>query len=204
MTDVAERESNVDGRVARRERNVDAVLDVVLEMFAEDMLFPTIEQASKRSGLSLRSLYRYFADPGELVEAAIKHDRKRASELTHLSRIGKGPFERRVQDFVSMRVRLYETHGPIYRATVHNAAAHSRVRDELQRNRGLLSEQFEMQFEPELAAFAPRARVSVVEAGNVLTQLDSIDLLRHTRNLTVAETTAVLRDSLRALLAPGA
>ncbi|MFZ4810915.1 MAG: TetR/AcrR family transcriptional regulator [Ilumatobacteraceae bacterium] len=200
MTDIAEQESHIDGRVARRERNIDAVLDVVLEMFAEDMLFPTIEQASKRSGLSLRSLYRYFADPGELVAAAIKHDRRRAAELTHLSQIGQGPFGRRVDDFVSMRIRLYEAHGPIYRATIHNAAAHSRVRDELQRNRSLLREQFELQFAPELAALAPRARVSVVEAGNLLTQLDSIDLLRRFRNLTVVETTAVLRDTLSTLL----
>lgn len=202
MTDIAEQESHIDGRVARRERNIDAVLDVVLEMFAEEMLFPTIEQASKRSGLSLRSLYRYFADPGELVEAAIKHDRRKAAELTHLSRIGQGPFDRRVDDFVSMRVRLYEAHGPIYRATIHNAATHSRVGNELQRNRSLLREQFELQFAPELAALAPRASVSVVEAGNLLTQLDSIDLLRRSRNLNVAETTAVLRYSLSTLLTP--
>ena len=54
-------EPPIDGRVARRQRNLDAVLDVVLEMFAEDMMFPSIEQASKRSGLSLRSLYRYLS-----------------------------------------------------------------------------------------------------------------------------------------------
>ena len=77
-------EAPVDGRVARRQRNLDVVLDVVLEMFAEDMMFPSIEQASKRSGLSLRSLYRYFADPGELVEAAIKRSQAQAAKVTHL------------------------------------------------------------------------------------------------------------------------
>ena len=77
----------LDGRVARRERNQNAVLDVVLEMFAEDMMFPTIEQASKRSGRSLRSLrslYRYYADPAELAEAAIKRNREQAGELAQL------------------------------------------------------------------------------------------------------------------------
>ena len=72
MTDLDATTETTDGRVARRQRNIDAVLDVVLEMFAEDAMFPTIEQAATRSGLSLRSLYRYFADPGELLEAAIK------------------------------------------------------------------------------------------------------------------------------------
>ena len=202
MTQTAERESRVDGRVARRERNIDAVLDVVLDMFGENMLFPTIEQASKRSGLSLRSLYRYFADPGELVEAAIKHDRKRSTDLTRLSRIGQGRFDRRLDEFVAMRVRLYEAHGSIYRASVHNAGAHSRVRDELERNPGLLREQFALQFAPELNVMADSVRASAVEAGNVLTQLDSIDLLRGSRHLTAAETTAVICDTLRVLLAP--
>jgi AcrR family transcriptional regulator len=85
-----------DGRVARRERNQNAVLDVVLEMFAEDMMFPSIEQASKRSGLSLRSLYRYYADPAELVESAIKRNREQTMEIAHLPRIGEGPIDDRL------------------------------------------------------------------------------------------------------------
>jgi AcrR family transcriptional regulator len=204
MTDAIESQEPVDGRSARRERNRNAVLDVVLEMFSEDMLFPTIEQASKRSGLSLRSLYRYFADPGELVEAAIKRSRQQATELTHLPRIGQGPFADRLHDFVSMRVRLYEVNGPMYRATVHNAASNSRVRDEMHRNRSLLHAQFEAQFAPEIAARPAGLRTSVTEAGNTLTQLDSLDLLRRYRNLTVAETTTVLCDALTALLHPDA
>ena len=195
-------EAPVDGRVARRQRNLDVVLDVVLEMFAEDMMFPSIEQASKRSGLSLRSLYRYFADPGELVEAAIKRSQAQAAEVTHLPHIGEGPFEERLDAFVSMRLRLYETSGSMFRATIHNAANHPRVRDELNTNRRLLREQFELQFGPELAALSPRARSSAVEAGNALTQIDTLDLLRRVRNLTVAETDAVLRDALAALLTP--
>lgn len=201
MTGITDEGSQVDGRMARRERNIDAVLDVVLEMFGDDMMFPTIEQASKRSGLSLRSLYRYFADPGELVEAAIKHDRIRAAALSRLSNIGKGPFGSRRDDFVSMRIRLYEAHGPIYRATLHNAAAHSRVQAELFRSRRLLREQFELQFAPELASLPAAQRVAAVEAGDLLTQLDSIDLLRRSRNLTVIETDSVLRESLTTLLA---
>ena len=197
-------EQPVDGRVARRQRNLDAVLDVVLEMFAEDMMFPSIEQASKRSGLSLRSLYRYFADPGELVEAAIKRSQTQAVEQSHLAHIGEGPFDERLDDFVSMRLRLHETNGSMFRATIHNAASHPRVRDELHRNRRLLCEQFERQFAPELAALSASRSSSALEAGNALTQFDSLDLMRRIRNLTVAETGAILRDALTALLAPEA
>ena len=171
-------------------------------MFAEDMMFPTIEQASQRSGLSLRSLYRYFADPGELVEATIRRSREQAAELVRLPHIGNGPVEERLDDFAAMRVRLYETIGPMYRATVHNAATHARVRDELVENRRQLRAQFELQFAPELAAMSPRQRSSAIEAGDILSQLDSIGLLRRYRNLTVAETETVLRTGLAALLQP--
>ena len=148
-------EQAIDGRVARRQRNLDAVLDVVLEMFAEDMMFPSIEQASKRSGLSLRSLYRYFADPAELVEAAIKRSQAQAVELTHLARIGEGPFAERLDDFVSMRLRLYEATGAMFRATIHNAANTHACATRWMTNRRLLREQFELQFGPELAALSP-------------------------------------------------
>jgi hypothetical protein len=99
-----------------------------------------------------------------------------------------------------MRLRLYETNGSMFRATIHNSANHPRVRDEMITNRRLLRDQFELQFGPELAAMSPRERSSAVEAGNVLTQIDSIDLLRRVRNLTVAETDTILRDSLTAIL----
>jgi len=167
------------------------------------MMFPSIEQASKRSGLSVRSLYRYFADPAELVEAAIKRSQARAVELTHLAHIGEGPFEDRLHDFVSMRIRLHEANGAMFRATMHNAAKSERVRDEMSTNRRLMREQFELQFNPELAALSPRASASAIEAGNVLTQPDAIDQLRRGRNLTAAEANAVLSDTLTALLSPG-
>jgi hypothetical protein len=90
----------------------------------------------------------------------------------------------------------------LYRETLHNAATHSRVRDELHRNRSLLREQFELQFAPGLTALPSRVRIAAAGTGNLLTQLDSIDLLRRSRSLTVNETHHVLRDSLATLLAP--
>lgn len=187
MTELDETTEPVDGRVARRRRNIDAVIDVVMEMFIEDMMFPTIEQAATRSGLSLRSLYRYFADQGELVEAAIKRNHDRASELARLHAIGQGPIEQRIEDFVAARIRVYEAVGPVYRATIANAAHHARIRDERAKNRDALLEQFELQFAPELDALEPAARQAAVAAGDLLTQMDAVDYLRHHRQLSVAE-----------------
>ena len=200
MTDSGEIQTPIDGRAARRERNIDNVLDVVLEMFAEESLFPTIEQAAKRSGLSLRSLYRYFADPGELLEAVIKRNREVSEDDAHLSSIGQGPLPARVDDFIAMRMRLHERIGPVYRATVANAALNSRIRDELAATRNDLRAQFELQFAPELNERKRSDRVAVLSAGDVITQLESIDFLRRHRQLTVAETEDSLRIVLLAIL----
>jgi AcrR family transcriptional regulator len=200
MTDTEQAEDQVDGRVARRERNRTAVLDAVLEMFGEESLFPTIEQASKRSGLSLRSVYRYFADPDELLEAAIKRNIERNRDVARLPSIGQGPLDQRIGDFVAMRLRLYERVAPVYRATVHNAPQNARVRDELLSTRQEFRRQFDRQFAPELDALSGAEREAVSAAGDVLTQLDAVDLLRRYRQLTLAETEATLQKGLEALL----
>ena len=200
MTDSGEIQTPIDGRAARRERNIDMVLDVVIEMFAEESMFPTIEQAAKRSGLSLRSLYRYFADPGELLEAVIKRNREVSEDDAHLSSIGQGPLLTRVDDFIAMRMRLHERIGPVYRATVANAALNSRIRDELAATRNDLRAQLELQFAPELNERKRSDRVAVLSAGDMITQLDSIDFLRRHRQLTVAETEDSLRIVLLAIL----
>jgi len=190
----------VDGRVARRQRNIDTVLGVVLELFAEDAMFPSMEQAANRSGLSLRSLYRYFADPGELREAAIRHNREIAATLAHLHAIGEGPLDERIEAFVAMRIRLYDGVAAVYRATMANAMALERVREERAHNRDLLREQFAVHFAPELDALDPERRSALLDAGDLLTQLDAIDFLRDHRCLSAGETQRVLGEGLRALL----
>ncbi len=216
-----------DGRVARRERNINAVLDVVLEMFAEESLFPTMEQAAARSGLSLRSLYRYFADPGELLEATIRRNRERTAPLTRLHAIGQGPLDARIDDFVAMRVRLYDSVGPEYRATLAHAHRLPRISEQLATARHEMRQQFKLQFAPELEARTPDSGTdapesasrsprpetdtptsgtaadgdAVLAAGDLLTQLDSIDYFRRHRGLSSAETKAVLTSTLNTLLA---
>ncbi len=200
MTDTDDITGAVDGRMARRQRNIDAVLDVVLEMFSEEAMFPTMEQAATRSGLSLRSLYRYFADPGELLEATIRRSDEIGAGLSKLPAIGQGPLDGRIADYVTMRLKLHDGIGPMFRATVANAARHPRIRDELTKNRNAMRKQFELQFAPELAAHKPARREAVISAGDLLTQLESIDYLRRHRQLSVAEAHATLTTGLEALL----
>lgn len=201
MTDLDETPTEpLDGRVARRQRNINAVLDVVLEMFAEDAMFPTMEQVATRSGLSLRSLYRYFARPSELVEAVITRNNEVAAELLHLPAIGEGPLERRIADMATARVGLYDAMAPVYRATSANAERQPRIARARANSRDQLRAQFEQQFAPELKVRKGAARRNVVAAGELLTNIDAIDYLRRHRDLSSAQTISVLTHSLQALL----
>lgn len=189
-----------DGRTARRRRNIEAVLDVVTDMFTEGELHPTVEQVAARSGVSARSIYRYFADPHELSDAAIRRHRERAEPLAHLTAIGKGPLSDRIESFVAMRLRLHAAIGPTFAASVHNARLHPRLDRLLQQGRADQRAQFERHFAPELAGRNDGDRNAVLDAGDLLTQLDSIELLRSHRGLTEAQTAAALRLGLRSLL----
>lgn len=191
----------VDGRRLRRERNVAAVIDAVLEMFEEEALTPTIERAAERSGLSLRSVYRYFPDPESLTQAAIDELWRRGRPISHLSGIGEGAFEERVVEFATMRVRLYEVIGHGYRAGRLQAPKSAAIREDLARTRQALTDQFEQQFGPELEALPADVRMNRRHAADVVSQLDSIDLLRRARRLTVQESIDVVAESLRVSLA---
>lgn len=197
-TDIAEEQT--DGRRARRERNIALAVHTARTMFAEENLVPTIEQVAKRSGLSLRSLYRYFADVDELLRVAIDLAMSEGRNLARIDGLAEGPFDVRIERFVSSRVRLYETLGSNYRATVHHASHLPPLRDALERTRSDFRRQLEAQFEPELRRFDEPQRFLTTAACDAMCQFDSIDLLRRSRRLTVAETETTLALVLTAML----
>jgi AcrR family transcriptional regulator len=192
----------VDGRRLRRERNIASVIDAVLEMFKEEALVPTIERAAERSGLSLRSVYRYFPDPEALTQAAIDELWRRGEPVAHLSQIGEGPFEDRVIEFATMRVRLYEHIGHGYRAGRLHAPRSVRIREDIDRTRRTLSRSFELQFARELDALPSEVLIARRNTGDIMSQLDAIDLLRRARRLTVQESIEVVAEAIRVALTP--
>ena len=60
-----------DGRRLRRGRNRDAVVRALLALYNEGNLNPSTEEIALRSGVSARSLFRYFDDVDDLCQAAI-------------------------------------------------------------------------------------------------------------------------------------
>jgi len=187
-----EPEVPADGRTARRDRNRDAVLDAVLDLFADGSITPVPSEVAERSGVSLRSVYRYFDDMDALVRAAIARNLARMGPFFDLDDPGVGPLAERVERTVAARLRLYDGIAPMARAAVARAPQNRIIDERLQETRLLLRRQVEEMFAPELAGLSADERHDVVAAVDVLLELDALDHLRRHRRMSVATAHRVL------------
>ena len=202
MTETTTDDSAMDGRTARRDRNRDLVLDAVIALFTEDQLAPNAADVAARSGVSLRSVYRYFEDHDALVRAAIARHAERVAPLLEVPDLGKGPFAERVRRFVDLRMRLYDAAAPTARAAALRAPANPLLRDQMERVRATLRSQTEAMFAPELAAMTASPRRATSAAADILMQFESVEHLRVRLGYSAAQTVDILRRSLTTLLTP--
>ncbi len=190
---------DIDGRTARRDRNRVAVLDAVIELFTAGNFDPSPEEVARRSGVSLRSVYRYVADKEDLSRAAIARHVERVGHLFQLPDIGIGSFSERVERFVHARLALYDAIAPTQRAARTRAYANPVLKEQLANARRQLREQAEQHFEPELRKLSTRERRSVITAVDALTQIETIDHYRLHCGLSARLTRDVLMDSIHRL-----
>ena len=64
--------ASIDGRRARRDRNRETVVDAILSLYQEGNVSPSLDEIADRSGVSHRSVFRYFQDLEELYRVAIE------------------------------------------------------------------------------------------------------------------------------------
>lgn len=190
----------VDGRTARRDRNRDAVLDAVIELFTEGALDPVAADVAERSGVSLRSVYRYFDDVEALGRAAIARQMARFAPLSEIPELGEGPLGDRIERTVTRRVRLYEAIAPTRRAARARAAGNPIIREQLEVTRVLLRDQVEAMFAPELRALPTPERREVTAGLDLLLGFDSFEHLRRDERLSTPETHRVVLRAVTALL----
>jgi AcrR family transcriptional regulator len=190
----------VDGRTARRFRNRDAVLDAVLELFAEGTLRPAAAQVAARSGVSLRSVYRYFEDTDSLLRAAIERNVERFEPLRRVEGLGEGPLEHRIDRMVAARVRLFREAAPIARASLRLEARNPVIREQLRHNLVVLREQIEAMFAPELDSMDTTARDEVAAALDVLLGFQTMEHLSVGRGLDEGSAERVLTRAVSSML----
>ena len=185
----------VDGRVQRRMRNREAVVDAVLDLLTEGRAHLTAQQVSARSGVSVRSIFRLFDDMTSLYRAAAARQAERLDAL--LSPVAHdGPLASRIAALVANRAEVYETVSPVRRAAVRLAPASPEIASELARVAGLLRAQAAGTFRAELAGAGP----GVLDAVDLLTSWEAWERLRTTQGLAAREAAATLHRTLAVLL----
>lgn len=194
----------LDGRTARRERNRDLVLDTVLELFAEGSLEPGTAEVAERSGVSLRSMYRYFDSTEALMRAAIARNLQTVQPLFEIEGLGKGPLADRIDRMVTGRFRLYEQSAPMMRATLQRAPANDILREALDLNLRALRRQVDQMFAPELDALEPSVARETAGGLDIVLSFPSLEHLRRTRGLSGPESRRTITRAVTAMLRPPA
>lgn len=167
----------IDGRSERRERNRQAVVDAAVALVQEGWLDPPVEEVTKRSGLSQRSIFRYFDGLDDLRRAVMHRTLELAAPQLAFDTAPHGDLAERVARFTAYRTRLF--------AALYRPARLARAREvfnpvtaeELGRFRALMHSQVRAIFAPELAKLAPDARDDTAILVSATTSFDEWDLL---------------------------
>lgn len=175
-----------DGRTVRRLQNADAVVDAVLDLIAEGNLRPGGAEIAERSGVSLRSLFRYFDDLDALAETAVARQTARKDHLFQ-PLDPTGDLDTRVQRLVDHRLGLWQEVGPVVRAVRVRAPLRPAVIDAIEHRYEQLRDQ--------VRALFPEADAEQAVAIDLLTGFEALERLegdRRARRLLRRAVAAVL------------
>ena len=88
-TETIEDGAATDGRVLRGQRNREAIVDAMVEMYEQGNLRPTAAQVAEAAGLSTRSVYHHFDDMKSLVLAVTSRteERMRPPDFAAMSKL---------------------------------------------------------------------------------------------------------------------
>jgi AcrR family transcriptional regulator len=193
-------EADTDGRHARRSRNREAVVDAYLDLIRGGNPHPSIADVAERSGVSHRSVFRYFADRDELTRTAIERQQAFLRPLLSLTAAPDLPFDDRLAGFLERRLDLFEAMAPVARLSRSLVLTQPLIAEQLTSSRAFLRSQVEHLFEAELSQLDADARRAALGAIDVLTSFESVELLREDRGWSRDDVRDLLDRSIRTLL----
>jgi AcrR family transcriptional regulator len=189
-----------DGRRARRERGRAAVIDALFSLLGEDGRPPTTETLVERSGVSLSSLFRYFASIDDLQQQTIESYFDQFAPLFEVPDIGNGAQPARIRRFADARLDLYEAIAPIARLARARSLDHPRLAETLHQTRSRLADQVGEHFAPEVRQRTRARGEDLVILASSMTSFEAWDLLTATHHRTRAQVHRAWTTGLAALL----
>jgi len=190
---------SADGRRRRGQRSRDGVIDAILELVAEGNERPTTAEIAERSDVSVRSVFRHFDDVESLyAEALAVHSRKIAPlyDFTPPS----GELDRRIDALVEHRVVLFESTAPVRRLAERLRSRSPVIAEGLDFSRVVLRAQVEQSFRPELDLLDVPARTQLLDGLEVTSSWYTWDALTRSYGHDRHRTSAIVADTLRAML----
>jgi len=192
--------NSLDGRHIRRDRNRQAVVDALLDLYGEGNLRPSSSEVAERAGLSPRSVFRYFEDVDDLSRSALGRQLERALPLVPIAAVPGAPLSERIAALVAQRLRLFEAIAPAATVSRLRSPFQPVLATQLRNTRSYLRHQIAKLFAGELGAMGQDRAASVLAAADVLCSFESYQLLIGDQDLGAEAMTAVLVASLTALL----
>ncbi|MEY4176161.1 MAG: hypothetical protein RI900_3326 [Actinomycetota bacterium] len=191
-----------DGRRQRRDRNRDAVVQALLSLYNDGNLAPSVDEIAARSGVSARSLFRYFDDVDDLCRAAIEQQQNAVRHLAVIDTDTTRPLAERAEMLARRRAELFETIESIATVSRLRAPFQLVVADGLTEGRAFLRSQLATLFGPELRQMPPALAAARLATADVIASFESWRLLRDDQRLTRSKAAAAVAEALTALLAP--
>jgi TetR/AcrR family transcriptional regulator, regulator of autoinduction and epiphytic fitness len=195
--------TQTDGRRLRRALNREAVVDALLDLYAEGNLRPSTDEIAERAKISPRSLFRYFEDADDLAGEAVARQLARVLPVLPIDAVSDDPFAERVRALVDQRLRLFTTMGQAAHVSRLRAPFQPRLAESLVQGRRFLRGQVRTLFTTELTPLADDRRAAALASVDILTGYETFQLLTGDRGLSADEVRSVLTLSLTALLHPG-
>ncbi|MEL6893308.1 MAG: TetR/AcrR family transcriptional regulator [Actinomycetota bacterium] len=198
----------IDGRTARRQRNREAVIDALIALTAEGEVDPSVDAIADRAGVSYRSVYRYFADRSEMLDAAA--DRAMSWIRPMLAETVtpfdlSDPLDHRIDGLVDARSEVYAQIAEVARTALRRSHSEPRIAKEFIDARELMREQIAERFAPELDQFDERERELRITSIDHNLAFASLDYVVNERGHTREELERFLRGQIRlALQTPAA
>ena len=157
---------SVDRRL-RRQRNRDAVVAALLSLYREGNLDPSAEEVAQRSGVSARSVFRYFDDVRDLARAALDRAMFDTAHLVPVDAAPDDPTDRKVEALLDERQRLWEENAEVLMVVRLRAPFQPALAASMATSRQFFRQQVADLFAPELARVA--AREGDAAAGHLAT-----------------------------------
>ncbi len=176
------------------------MIDSYLDLIAEGTERPTVAEVAERSGVSHRSVFRYFADKEDLIRSSIERQIKRIRPKLQL-KLGPGaPLDDRIDHLLVRRFELFDALAPVARLMRLMASEAPAIGVELTRNRGLARQQIKWLFGPELDLMSPDHAEEVLGVIDVLCSFESGELFVGDLHFTQSRSIDAIRRVLTVLL----